>query len=230
MEDFTTLIAQLIESIDLTIPVREIDVNRNRVYLCKTLFLTTKYKVTDSERNEYQVTDWSNNEWVELSPIGASPDPFNDVVIECPEVYYLHGTPISVNSEFMQLDGNVPDKTPLVWLNENYREELPGRGSSIEREVTPDLFFIDEQGQSFTNADHHRFVIQPMLNLYFAFVEAVKEDRRFKRIDTTMTIPRSRFGVYFENRGNERKIIDAPLSAVQVQPTLIKYKEACNCY
>ena len=228
MEDFANILRDVIASIDLTIRVKSIV--GDRLYVCSTLFLTTKYKVQDTFGNVYQVTGWSNNEWIEVSPIDGAPDPFNDYAIVCPSIVYLHGTPITVNQEFAKLPGNVPDRTPLIWLNENYREETFGRGSSIEREVTPDLFFIDEMSSSWTNADHHRYVIQPMNNLVEAFEKAVKADRRFKSIETGAQTPRSRFGVYFENSGNKRKLIDASLSAVQKQPTLVKYKEACNCF
>lgn len=228
MEDFTVIVGQLVAKINLTLKVNEIV--GNKVYLCETLFLTKLKVIKDDQGNAYKVTDFMNNSWIELEPIGAAPNPFLSDTVVCPDLHYLHGTPSSVNDEYNQINVNTGAKMPMIWLNENYKEKIWGRGFSIERTVTPQLFFMDETNEAnWTNEDHHRLAIQPQANLAAAFIKVVEEDRRFKSVESTEHTPRPRFGVYVEYKGNERKLIDDDLSGVEIQPTLVKYKTGCKC-
>lgn len=229
MEDFAKIIEEKVQEIDLQLRVTS--QQGNKLFVCRTLFLTPKYEVQDTQGNEYKVTDFLNNEWIEVTPIGEAPDPFNDDFVICPDVFYMHGTPRSVNDEYDSIRVDTKEKTPMIWLNENYRERPGGRESSIEREVTPQLFFLEETNEEdWNNGEHHRLAIQPMSNLVDEFLKTFKNDRRFKRLDFIEKVPRPRFGVYVNEQGNTDKIIDEDFSAVEVQPTLIKYKESCKCY
>lgn len=230
MKDFTLILGELIDAIDLTIQVES--VVADKVFLCKTLFLRELRIIEDEFGNEYTVTDVLNDEWITVDPIGGAPSPFTGETVICPDITYLFGSPSSTNSEYSGIEVDSGDKTPLIWLLENYTEKLFGRMSSFEREVSPRLFFMDETDEEdWSNEEHHAFSIQPMMNLADEFLLTVKKNRKFKRLEDTGMIPRARFGRYVDNRGNEKTIIDEYFSGVELQPTLIKYKEtSCiNC-
>ena len=229
MEAFSTILKGLIDAIDLTIPVKS--TNGNQVFVCKTLHLNSLREVEDTQGHVYKISDWSNNEWLQLVPEGGAPDPFNDTAIICPELTYLHGTPDATNSEFGKVKNRMQQKVPLVWLYENYRETINGRGSTFEREIIPRIFFLDSSKfDSWTTEKHHKFSIQPMTNLAEALAEVINKDRRFKTLQSYEIIPRARFGVFIDDRGNDRHILDADLSGVETQPILQKYKDyGCKC-
>jgi len=229
MEDFTIILGEIIAKMDLTIIVNS--QIGNKIFVCKTLYLNTQKTVTDSQGNKYKVSNWLNNNWIELTPIGAAPNPFNDTLINCPPPTYLHGTPSSTNDEFSQIEVRMGAKTPLIWLYENYREKKYGKGSSLEREISPRIFFLDQANSpKWTTEEHHRQAVQPMANLADLLAETIGKDRRFKSIENIEIVPRPRFGVFVDDRGNDRKILDSDLSGVEMQPTLEKYKVyGCEC-
>ena len=225
MKDFTDIMEEIVESMDLTIPVSY--VLADKLYLCRTLHLRELRVIEDESGNEYQVTDVLNDTWIEVEPLGSSPLVFEGETVVCPPVQFMFGTPRSINGEYQQISVDSADKTPIVYLLEPYREIFKGIRSAIEREVTPKLFFLDETGddEAWTNRDHHKISVQPMLNLSNLFLETLQNNRIFKSVSETSNIPRVRFGKHIENRGYEDEIIDELLSGVERQPTMIKYKE-----
>lgn len=229
MEDFTKILGDLVAKMDLTIAVNS--QIANKIFVCNTLHLNTQKTVIDSQGNEYQVSNWANNEWVELTPINGAPDPFNDTLINCPPVTYLYGTASSTNDEFSQIEVRMGEKVPLIWLYQNFKEKKYGRGSSLEREVAPRIFFLDQTDVvEWTNEEHRRQAIEPMANLADLLIATIEKDRKFKSIENTEQTQRPRFGVFIDDRGNERKILDPDLSGVEMQPTMIKYKSySCEC-
>lgn len=235
MVDFTLRVKEIVEKIDLNLEVQ--DIVGNKVFLCKTLFLAGGYKainskVEDTQGNKYEVTDFLDDKWIVLEPLEGAPDPFNDDFVVCPSITCLHGTPSSVNDEYIQLGKRSGTKLPLVWLNENYRLFEGGRMSTIEYDVKPQIFFLDQTKEdSWTNAQHHRFTVKPMSNLADAFMQVVHKDKKYKTIREPLEkTPRSRIGQYETNQGNEGKIIDEKLSGVEIQPNMSRYKSyTCDC-
>ena len=228
MKDLTEIIGEVIDNINLTLNVESIV--GNKIFLCETLHLTVLKIVEDSVGNQYKIIDFLNDEWIEVEPIGASPDPFDDSVVICPSITYLYGTPSSVSNEYVDLDAETRKKTPFIWLLENYDEEFFGAESSIERNSSIRCFFMDETDEvKWTNSEHHRLVIQPMQNLTDAFVSSIKSDPLFKTFSTYSQKPRVRFGVYVENKGNESKIFDEDLSGCELKGNFERYKCSKKC-
>lgn len=227
MEDLTEIVKNIVDSIDLSIDVNSIV--GNKLFVCETLQLTIGKIVTNQSNDEYIVIDFLNNEWIEVEPYGATINPFDDTVVNAPDVTYFYGTPASVNNEYLQIDARTKKKTSFIWLLENYEEEFGGAESSIERKSKFKLFFLDEANEpKWINAEHHRFVIQPMNNLIKAFTNAISENPIFKNFTTVSTKPRARFGVYTVNKGNTKKIIDEDLSGSELSIDLEKFK--CKNY
>ena len=227
MEDLTEIVKSIVESIDLSINVNSIV--GNKLFVCETLQLTIGKIVTNQVGDEYIVTNFLNNTWLEVSPYGATTDPFDDTIVIAPDVTYFYGTPASVNNEYLQIDARTKKKTSFIWLLENYDEEFGGVESSIERNSKFRLFFLDEANEpKWTNSEHHSLVIQPMMNLINAFTDAISENPIFKNFTTVSTKPRARFGVYTVNKGNTKKIIDEDLSGSELSIDLEKFK--CKNY
>ena len=120
MANLVDIIENIITQIDLVISVAS--TNGVKVYVCNTtLHMTIGKIVTDSQGNEYQVTDILNNEWVDVTPYGATTDPFSGSTITAPSITFLHGTPSSTNHEYLELlSADTLDKTPFIWLLEPY--------------------------------------------------------------------------------------------------------------
>lgn len=229
MKDFAIILQELIDAMDLTTTVN--DVVGDQIFVCKTLHLRELRVIKDELDNEYTVVDIANDEWIQVTPIGNAPDPFEGETVVFPPVYYIFGTPLTTNIEYDQLHVESGQKTPLIWLWENYRETYPGIRSSIEREVRPRIFFMDEtEEDEWTNEEHHKWAIQPMMNLSNELMSTIDGTPIFKRTETSELIPRSRFGRFVDPEGNEEDIIDEYLSGVELQPALVKYKQySCEC-
>ena len=228
-EETTVIIEELLESMDLTIPVTDVQVDT--IFLCKTLHLRELREIEDELGNEYKVVEVLNNEWIRVEAIGASPVPFEGETVVCPSLTYLYGTPSSTDSDYQQIDVESGEKTPLVWYWWNTdREPHFGKRSSLDREIKPRLVFLDETDDGdWSNEEHFTFSIQPMFNLVELFIETVNNDRMFKTLQNYETIKRPRFGRYVDPKGNEGLIVDDYLSGVELQPTLMKYKKlGCN--
>jgi len=229
MKDFTIILKELIDAMDLTIAVNS--VVGDKIYVCKTLHLRELRVIEDELGNEYEVQDISNDEWIQVVALNGAPDPFEGSTVVCPPVYYLHGTPVTTNSEYSDLATESGNKTPFIWLWENYREDIFGIRSSIEREIKPRIFFMDETDEEdWTNEEHHKQAIQPMINLANELLRTIRNTPIFKRGFDSELMPRSRFGRFVDPEGNEEQIIDEYFSGVELQPTLMKYKQySCEC-
>lgn len=227
-DNLVDIIKNLINNIDLAVEVQSIV--GNKVFICgSTLQITIGKTVEDSNGNQYTVTDMVVNEWIELTPISPAPA-FDDTVLFGPPITYLHGTPMSVNNEYLVVSSDTIDKTPFCWVLEPYTYRQPGADSSLSGVYEIVLFFMDWAKETeWTNNEHNNRVIKPMENLANAFKNTINLDFTFKRLEDFVTKPRSRFGVEVTNKGSEGKILDEDLSGVEVRFTLEAYdvKECC---
>lgn len=227
-DNLVDIIKTIISNMDLAVEVKSIV--GNKVYVCgSTLHITITKTVTDSSGNQYMVTDMLFDTWLELTPIAPSPT-FDDVVLFAPPVTYLHGTPMSVNDEYLMVDPDTINKTPFCWVLEPYVFKQPGLDSSLSGVYDIVLFFMDWAKETeWTNEQHNDRVIKPMENLANLFKQTINDDFTFRRLENFDIKPRSRFGVEVVNKGNDRKILDEDLSGVQVSFSLEAYdvKQCC---
>lgn len=228
MDDLTEIVKGIVEDIDLNISISSIVADK--LFVCNTLQLTIGKIVKNQAGDEYTIIAFLNNKWLQVAPVGGSPVPYADTIVVAPDVTYFHGTPASVNNEYQQIESEAKRKTSFVWLLENYDEEFGGAESSVERNSKFRLFFLDEANEpKWTNEEHHRLVVQPQNNLIKAFTDAITANPLFKTWSTVSQKPRSRFGVYIENKGNAKKIIDEDLSGAELTINLEKFKCKNNC-
>lgn len=229
MANLVDILKGIISKIDLNLNVKSID--GSRVYLCNTLHLTTTKIVQDTLGNEYRVTALSLNEWVELEPLNGAPV-FNDTTLKAPKITFLHGSPMSVNNEYVHvLERKTLDKTPFIWLVESYEYENGSRDSSIVANYSARLFFLDWANiRDWLNSDHNELAIKPMENLVRAFKNVIEQDYSFKTLEDFRSRVRPRFGVEVANKGSDKKIINEDLSGVEVSMNIELFDlSICNC-
>lgn len=227
-KDLSVIFEEQIAKINLILTVK--DIQGGRIYLCETLHLTLKKLISDSSGNLYMITDFLLNEWIDVMPYAGAPAVFVSETVKCPEICFFSGAPASINNEYLDKEADTRDKTPLIWLLENYEEDFFGRESSVERKSRFRLFLLDETDEvEWTSKQHHTNVIQPLMNLCDKLVEVFQDDRTFKTIEIFTKIPRVRFGKYVDSHGNERKIIDEDFSGIELAASFEKFKTyKCN--
>ena len=143
--------------------------------------------------------------------------------------FNITGTKLATNLEWTKASSFAIDKTPIIWLLDNFDETEYGRESSLERSVECKIFFLDETDiKNYYTDDHKVQVIQPMMALKDEFLSVIAKNRIFKTIDDDKIKYFSRFGTE-SSQGFEKNILDANLSGLVLSVTLRKYKENCTC-
>lgn len=233
MSNLVDIVQDIINLIDLNLEVKSITDNSGvyRVEVCETtLHLTLCSRVQDTLGNNYKVTGISNNEYVDLTPLNGAPAFTGNLIVTNP-ITYLHGSPSSVNNEYLQVDQLTRNKTPFIWLVEPYTQNDLGADSILEASYNARLFFLAEaESEDWLNDQHNEYAIKPMQNLARAFKNAINTNFAFKLLEDTSETVRPRFGVEVTNRGSRERIINEDLSGIEINPTLELYStKICNC-
>ena len=222
------IVRQIIDRIDLNIDVKEII--GNRIYVCDTMHITIGKVIKDEFGNEYRVTDFEFNEWIEVEPIGASPDPIVTSYIVAPSILFLHGSPSSTNNEYAKISNRTLAKTPFIWLLVSYEYDLLPADSSLVASYNARLFFMDwANTPKWKNDQHNDLVIKPMENLSNAFIKVIEDDYTFKRLEAYTKRPRPRFGVEITDKGSDKTIIHENLSGIDLSVKLEMYDTTLCC-
>jgi hypothetical protein len=200
-----------------------------KINVCSTLTLRNN-SILVYNNIEYRVDYLLNNEYVVVYP-DANGIPFSGNYIIVPKPLFLHGSPISVNNEYLEVSADTRDKTPFSWLLRGLRESRPTESTSIiEVSLSGRLFLMDEANSGeWTNDSHDYYAVNPMYNLAVAFEEVVKKSPKLNLSGNFDIIDRARFGVTVENKGSVKKIISDDLSGVEVIWNIDVYKHGCIC-
>jgi len=228
MSNLVNILKDTISLIDLNVNV--LSISGVRIYVCKTLHLTLGKIVKDELGNEYKVTAFSNNDWIEVEPYGHSLS-FTGSIVVTPSITFLHGSPSSVDKEYAEIDQRTLNKTPFIWLLSPYDDEDGEKDSALDCSFSARLFFMDWCDEPlWQNDDHNTNVIVPMENLRDAFKSVIEGSYSFRSSTTVRSRPRSRFGVVVTNKGSESKIINEDLSGIEVNVQLDLFDtDICKC-
>lgn len=225
MTNLVDIIRAIVSEIDREVKVLSVASlgnNEAKATVCSTKYITKCKIVEDSNGNQYEVINFERDDFVDLKPVGNAPE-FNDTVIIATPITYLHGTPASVNNEYLTIESRETKKTPFIWLLETYEEQSLESDSSIEAAYTMRLFFMEGAVEEQANTKHNDEAIKPMKSLTELFLDVIREDFNFKTLSDVTRTPRPRFGVEVLNRGSDRRIIDAALSGYEMRLTLEVY-------
>lgn len=227
MSNFSDIIGNIVSQISNEIKITEVNVYVLSV--CETSYITVGKIVKDDAGNTYTVVSFVENESITLTPFEHTND-FSGLVLFLPKPLFLHGTPQTTNQEYIDVKQNTLDKTPFIWLLENYEYETLEADSAFEAVFSGRIFFLDWFPQDWDNDQHNSFAIKPMEELKNKLADIINESYDFRRLKNTKTIVRPRFGVYVENKGNKKKILDTDFSGVEFRLKLEVYDlEACKC-
>lgn len=225
MKDVTKIIQSIVDDIDNSI-VGEFDQVEQRTNVCKTKWLRIGQTIV-SNVGDYVVTDIQRDEWIVAVPVGHLNDLDGLFFIKSP--FYITGTKLATNREWTIADNDLTAKLPLIWMLELISETIFGRGSSYERTINVELFFLDETDPSqYFTIDHRENVVEPMERLLVEFIETINRKREFENVQEYRIKTFSRFGTENDN-GVLQNVLDANLSGLKLEFTLSKFKENCIC-
>lgn len=233
MNNLVEILREVISEIDLCVDVETIDGINFEV--CGSTKTITECKIVeDDQGNKFIVSDnvgsFVANEKFTLTPV-VDGTIFSGTKVFAPVPLFLHGTPRSLNREYIDLDHSTLNKTPFIWLLENYDYD---EGASDSSFTTYDfrLFLLDWADESCWSTDeHNNKVVKPMENLRELIKESISKNPRFRELSNLRTTPRTRFGVYVTNSGHEEKIIDEDLTGIELRFNLEAYDldDCKNC-
>jgi len=222
---------EIIDKIDLTVKVISVS-NVGSVFtieLCDNKWVRVNQYLNDGTHNWLITAINSNGIITATKPTGATNITKRQILtIKTPT--FLAGTKIAVNNEWLDLDNDMRNKLPLIWLLESIEEQEFGIKSSIERKSKIRVLFLDDNNpKQYLIKDYRKNVVSPMLGLKDGFNDAINKNLIFDYIESWSSKPFTRFGTENEN-GYLKNILDADLSGVQQDITLPIYKrKECKC-
>ena len=227
-DEVTNIVRQIVSAMDKTIEVKW-NGTSTASFACQTKWARKGKIVTDKDALKYIIQSITPNELVDYQPAQTVSN-ILDGVVNLPVPFFMTGTKMAANKEWLISGSDVVLKTPIIWLLETIQETRFGKGDSREAEYQLRLFFLDETNVvDYRTEDHRDEVVVPMQELAKEFIRTANADKRFKTVDQYTMKTFSRFGVERDN-GVFQNILDANLSGVEVTMSLIKYKDGCTCF
>lgn len=152
------------------------------------------------------------------------------------DVKFFHGTPVATGLELQDLDNspvdNAQQKTPMIWLWENFKENVVDDYTPLGRDIDCDLYFLTQaDAEAWKTQDFYDKAIKPMRRLVDLFQDAIKADRgTFFASELPYIVEHySKFGVYIREKGSNKNIMQDKLSGVGIKIRLKLYNTRENC-
>lgn len=226
MKEFSTLFEEIVNRIDNTLSL--VSQNGNQYQVCDVKYSRVGKSLFGKMENGDTIGVYITNVDYENNIITlANSQIISDLYLQEPTS--MTGTKIATNQEWTQLSKNVTQKTPFIWLLDNYTETEYDDQFSLERDIDCTIFFLDETNiKDFYTSDHKKQVVQPMINLSKEFMNAIKKWRIFKTPETQNRKDLTKFGTESQE-GYIKNILDANLSGTLLSLKLSKYKDLCKC-
>lgn len=146
--------------------------------------------------------------------------------------FYFHGTPIATGNELSIIENNT-EKLPMVYLLEIIRDEfINDVNSSIDRETTVRLFFLDEANFEDWDTDgHYSNAIIPQANYAIEFKDFLSQHKYIGKLEGNSSLTyRAKFGISITQNGTQKNLFSNHLSGVELELTIpIKKELGCSC-
>lgn len=226
ISDVANIIEGIVDQMNNTIEGK-FNPGDGKTYFCKTKWARVGKPIFDEFDNEYLITEVVLDDYIVATPVGHAND--LDGLCSLVKPFWITGTRLAANREWTIASNNLMDKLPLIWMLELMSETIYGRGSTLERDMELQLFFLDETDPAqYYTAEHRKQVVEPMQQLMVEFIETINRLKEFKTVEDYRIRTFSRFGTESE-QGVLENILDANLSGLRLDLTLSKYKENCKC-
>jgi hypothetical protein len=226
ISDVANIIESIVDQMNNTIEGK-FNPGDGKTYFCKTKWARVGKPIFDELDNEYLITEVVLDDYIVATPVGHAND--LDGLCSLVKPFWITGTRLAANREWTIASNNLMDKLPLIWMLELMSETIYGRGSTLERDMELQLFFLDETDPAqYYTAEHRKQVVEPMQQLMVEFIETINRLKEFKTVDDYRIRTFSRFGTESE-QGVLENVLDANLSGLRLDLTLSKYKENCKC-
>ena len=218
------LIADLIDKIERDYEVTSVVDNGDGTYTlaveCSTLWMRPCQTI-EIDTRKYQITDLDPDKTLTIKPVKHSTPPTTGVK-QANKPVYFYGTIRMVNAQLAAI-GNSVEFTPLIYFVEVFTEDYDETpDSAIEYETDVNILFMDDNNyEDWAKAEqHYTGAINPMRNLLEAFLHQVRRSGRIAQLAGFRVTPHSNFGVFQNNQGHVRRLLEADLSGCELRITL----------
>lgn len=220
------LIQNFVNEMDLTGTV--LDSTATSITVCNPLSIRAGRIITNPTAQQFRVTSVSGNV-VNLEPVNHA-DPWTGETFTIGNPTFLQGNQMMANAEFIQMNSNTFNKTPLIWLVRGYTENHRGLGSSISYDVSPVIYFLEETPpDGWLTSEHDSNAINPMYRLCERFMDTLKNSPKLNEITNYSITDKPKFGVKLGDKGSDSMILDDYLSGVELRLNIEVYDNCTNC-
>lgn len=172
----------------------------------------------------YKITDFNQtNETITVTPnFTGTATISSGISFYMYTPFFFHGTPIATGQDLKEYS-NANDKTPMVWLWENYTERNNDDFNSVAREIDVELYFLTQANFALWKTDDaYSKAIKPMRRLMSKFIEEVKlRDDLFSADELTYESDNySKFGIFIRSKGSTSNLFVDQLSGCDCRLTL----------
>lgn len=223
-EATTELIEELISKINRTFNVENVIDNGDGTFTleinCSSLWLRP-CKAVELNGFKYRIIDFVSNKWIKVEPIKHNNQPLPGEHL-APKPVYFYGTVRMVNGQLNAI-GNSIDFTPMIYFVETYTENYDRDPETvINYETDISLLFMDDSNyEDWGKAEeHYTGAINPMRNLVNEFIKVVESSGKVGELDSFSIINHSNFGVFQNNQGHVRRLLEADLSGCELRLVL----------
>lgn len=224
--DITDILDEVISAMEFPISIDSVVDNGDgtQTLSCSDIYHAQKgFNVTINGLS-YKITDFDqSNETITVKPnFTGSATISSGISFYLYNPFFFHGTPIATGQDLGEYsDAN--NKTPMVWLWENYTEKNNDSLASISREVSVELYFLTQADfEKWNTADSYSLAIRPMRRLMERFIEEVRlRDDLFSADDLTYDSENyAKFGVFIRTKGATSNLFQDKLSGCSCILTL----------
>lgn len=224
--DITDVLNEVISAMEFPVAIDSVVLNGDGT---QTLYCSDIYHAQigfDVTINglSYKITDFDqSNETIAVTPnFTGTATISGGISFYMYNPFFFYGTPIATGQDLSGYD-DANDKTPMVWLWENYIERNNDEMASISREVDVELYFLTQANfELWKTSDSYTKAIRPMRRLMEKFIVEVRSrDDLFSADDLTYDSENyAKFGVFIRTKGSTSNIFQDKLSGCSCKLTL----------
>lgn len=220
----------IVDKIDKTFNVSRVDSAidiETKLFVCDVKWLKVGDTIIDNEERPASIREVGINYIVvrKLEPFIWT----SNIFTAFKDFYFIAGTPLDVDAEWLKRSIVQTSKLPLFWLALPTNETINANGQGLERESVIRLFIIEQSMLKYTVDEYYSEVMKYLMAYLEAFKDAIKKNKLFANIESFDQRELYRLGSESQD-GFEALIIDSNLSAIEIRFTLpIRKGAKCLC-